>query len=865
MSRRTSLFMLVIFLSLFVCFNGNFSFVCAMRNAKHFPEALLSQRRIISLDGQWQIAEGMFDEIPEVFEHSIEVPSMVDMAVPAFKEVGVVSQLRQVFWYKKTFKIEGDIPQNALLKIHKAKFGKKVWLNGKLIGGHLPCFTPAYFNIAEHLKGNNAENELIIRVGATPQALPDYIPYGSDFEKQKYLPGIYDSVEIILTGTPHIVRVQTAPNIDNSSIRVQTVVKNDSSISQIVRLDYNITERSTGNSVAFSKQQIELEPNEQKTSDIAIDIKDPHLWSPEDPFLYNLSISCETDRTNTTFGLRTFSFDPETGFALLNGRTRFLKGTNICFFRFMEDPNHGMLGWDRQWVRKLHRNIKDLGWDTIRYCIGFPPEFWYEIADEEGLLIQDEYPFWYFHACPAAISSKQLANEFADWMHERVNHPCVVIWDACNESTSEKTAPAIAKVRGIDLSNRPWENSTNGPPQKGDCFEAHPYVFNNPNFRISDLATKTRYPESPHNPGTFAHPPSIIINEYPWLWIDRQGNACKLTGDVYKNLLGFDATAQHRRQLYANYLAVMTEYWRSYRQAAAVMQFCALSYSRPNGFTSDNLVDLEKLIFEPEFVKAVRRCFAPIGVMIENWQEYIAQTTNSTTREIPVIVINDLKDQWNGKVILKLLKDDDILSQQSKDCVVEGFGTSKVIFTVDNPMNFGKYRLIAELSSGLQVKTGTSIRDFEVVTQQKINSLKGIVLGKPVAASSTQSPDLKPENAIDRDMNTRWSSNFTDDEWIAVDLEDTYEINTVEINWDPAFAKCYKIQVSLDGEIWTDIFYTDHGRGSKKTIKFDTVPAKWVRMLGIKRATEWGYSIYEFKVFGEKVDFAGNTIDAFKQ
>ena len=90
----------------------------------------------------------------------------------------------------------------------------------------MPSFTPGYFDARAALRGNGAENELVVRVGATREALPPTIPSGWDFEKIRYIPGIFDSVELVLSGTPHIVRVQVAPEIGSQTIRVQAVVRN---------------------------------------------------------------------------------------------------------------------------------------------------------------------------------------------------------------------------------------------------------------------------------------------------------------------------------------------------------------------------------------------------------------------------------------------------------------------------------------------------------------------------------------------------------------------------------------------------------------------------------------------------------------
>ena len=112
------------------------------------------------------------------------------------------------------------MPAVAILKIHKARYGTKVFLNGQLVGEHLPCFTPAYLDVKKHLKGDGQENELVIRVGANRESIPQDMPTGWDFEKYLFIPGIYDSVELILTGEPYIGNVQVVPDLETRAVRV---------------------------------------------------------------------------------------------------------------------------------------------------------------------------------------------------------------------------------------------------------------------------------------------------------------------------------------------------------------------------------------------------------------------------------------------------------------------------------------------------------------------------------------------------------------------------------------------------------------------------------------------------------------------
>src|SRR5512136_1865081 len=88
-------------------------------------------RTVLYLDGSWQVEQGSMDVKPRSFSHTVPVPGLMDMAQPSFKEVGKKSSLRQAFWYRRTFKVDGPIPDVALLKIHKAKYGTRVFVNGK--------------------------------------------------------------------------------------------------------------------------------------------------------------------------------------------------------------------------------------------------------------------------------------------------------------------------------------------------------------------------------------------------------------------------------------------------------------------------------------------------------------------------------------------------------------------------------------------------------------------------------------------------------------------------------------------------------------------------------------------------------------
>ncbi|MEV6013913.1 discoidin domain-containing protein, partial [Streptomyces sp. NPDC051976] len=121
--------------------------------------------------------------------------------------------------------------------------------------------------------------------------------------------------------------------------------------------------------------------------------------------------------------------------------------------------------------------------------------------------------------------------------------------------------------------------------------------------------------------------------------------------------------------------------------------------------------------------------------------------------------------------------------------------------------------------------------------------------GKTATASSTENAGTPASAAVDGDNGTRWASAFSDPQWLQVDLTTTDTITSVTLNWEAAYAKSFKIQTSTDGSTWTDAYTTTTGTGGVQTIPVN-VSGRYVRMYGTERATGYGYSLYEFQVYG---------------
>ena len=122
---------------------------------------------------------------------------------------------------------------------------------------------------------------------------------------------------------------------------------------------------------------------------------------------------------------------------------------------------------------------------------------------------------------------------------------------------------------------------------------------------------------------------------------------------------------------------------------------------------------------------------------------------------------------------------------------------------------------------------------------------------KPATASSIEVPSFTPHMAVDNNTQTRWGSvQAVDPQWIQIDLGVPINIDRVELSWEAAFASSYQIQTSDNGTNWTTIYSTTTGNGGIDNLTGLNGTGRYVRMFGTRRGAPWGYSLWEFKVYG---------------
>ncbi|MBT2449560.1 discoidin domain-containing protein [Streptomyces sp. ISL-43] len=121
--------------------------------------------------------------------------------------------------------------------------------------------------------------------------------------------------------------------------------------------------------------------------------------------------------------------------------------------------------------------------------------------------------------------------------------------------------------------------------------------------------------------------------------------------------------------------------------------------------------------------------------------------------------------------------------------------------------------------------------------------------GKSVTVSSVEGAGTPGSAAVDGNNGTRWSSQFADPQWIQVDLGAPAQLSQVVLRWETAAAKAYRVELSTNGTSWSTAYSTANGTGGVQTHDI-TGTARYVRVYGTQRTTGYGYSLWEFQVYG---------------
>lgn len=725
-------------------------------------------RTTISLNGELDFDQTELAFPPRKYTRKIPVPGLVHLARPKisqyekfFKKPDGVELVEQFNflerdytpmynWYKRKVFIDEKFKDEQLfLTIKKSQYVTRVFVNGHEVGASMECYTPMDFNITSAVK-YGSDNEILIQVGDRAW-LPSEAAGGTDKEKVHYLPGIWDDVFITATGKMRVDKVLFLPSLAKGLVTVKTLVRSlyppqmlyGDKMKDSCKIEFCVKEKTTGRIVGKKMIEGEAKRDNRTYFETSISLDNPKAWTPDSPFLYEGEVSVYdqdelVDRYSVNFGMRDFSRKGK--FFTLNGDKFYLRGSNITLQRFFEDPDCQALAWDREWVKKLMVDLpKSIDWNAMRICVGIVPDFWYDLCDEYGIVLQNEWLYWQNHGW-----DEQVRKEYTNWVWSDGNHPSIVIWDAINENWDSYIGNTlIPELKELDPT-RIWDAGYMTSDQMGtndEMDEPHPY-------RALTLMHSSElndyFKNNPYNLGALhenwvgfssildAGVPQLV-NEYGWIWLWRDGRPSKLTLNNYNYYLGENATPEQCRELQAYWLELETEWLRSERSVGGILAFCHLTNNY--GFTGDWFInDIKDLEPSPAF-RWFKHCFAPSAVFIDladrRYTKHLEPLKPGSDLVFNLVGVNDLNKESSGKVLMKLLDEKGtIISTQEESIVIEPFGKRLQPCLLKLPSKVGGYLLIAEyhekggakpVLSRRYLKVGDAVTSFKDYFEYTLN------------------------------------------------------------------------------------------------------------------------------------------------
>lgn len=309
--------------------------------------------------------------------------------------------------FTRKFSYRSEKEEEVFLKIGAANYLVRVFLNGEYVGMHRGGSTPGYFNITKELKENN---RIVMAVDSTrrPEQVPtentDWFNYG----------GVYRDIEIIRVPKTYIKDFRIALVPDGSFRCIAAKVKLSEELSAAATL--SIEELGIC-------QQIVLENG---VGEVVLDAA-PELWSPENPKLYEVTVTCLQDTVSDRVGFREIKV--ENGEILLNGKPIFLRGISC----HEESVENGKALTDEERMENL-KIAKELGCNFMRIAHYPHHERMAKLADEVGMLLWEEIPVYWAIKFHREKTYEDAQNQLLELMTRDWNRASVIVWSVGNEN-----------------------------------------------------------------------------------------------------------------------------------------------------------------------------------------------------------------------------------------------------------------------------------------------------------------------------------------------------------------------------------------------------------------------------------------------
>ena len=342
--------------------------------------------------------------------------------------------------YRKTFKT----PKADVVRLHFEGVYQKaeVFVNGKKAGQHAYGYTPFTIDITPYMNKSSNINEVVVKVNNSEQ--PNCRWYSGS--------GIYRHVWLVTTAKRHI---------DEQSVYVTTPDIHTVNI----------------------KAEVVMEDGSRKPIEKTIHVENPHLWSPNDPYLYHTTIEVEGDVQPVTYGIRTFSFDAEKGF-MLNGKPLLINGA--CLHH--DDGILGAMAFDAAEIRKV-KLMKEAGFNLVRTSHNPTTRAFLDACDSLGMLVIDEaFDGWRTQKNPYDYSTL-IDSCYREDIHAMVlrdrNHPSVICWSIGNEVIERKDIRVVTTAR--QLKRAILEKDNTRPVTEALCAWDNDWEIYDPHAEVLDV------------------------------------------------------------------------------------------------------------------------------------------------------------------------------------------------------------------------------------------------------------------------------------------------------------------------------------------------------------------------------------------
>lgn len=438
-----------------------------------YPRPDMVRPEWMNLNGMWNYAITPKGKKPDRWDGSILVPYPIESALSGVKKK--VNE-KENLWYKKTFNLpNGWDKKHILLNFEASDWETTVWFDGKELGTHRGGYDPFSFDITESI-GKSKLHELIVCVwdptdkGTQPRGKQVSSPGGIWYTSTT---GIWQTVWLEPVNESYIASFRTTTNPDDGTVVIKTVAKNaiDGTLSIKIKKDGRTAAKATG----------------RVDEAITLQIKNPVLWSPEKPVLYDISIELiyknkTTDKVKSYTGIRKISLGKTA-----DGITRMLLNNEFLYQNgpldqgFWPDgiytpPTEAAMVYDL-------RETKKMGFNMLRKHVKVENRIFYSWCDKLGILVWQDMPSgdqYISGEMPDITRSKESTDQYElelkRMIDTKYNYPSIIMWVPFNEGWGQfETGRITQLIKAYDKTR--LVNSASGWTDRGtgDINDIHHY------------------------------------------------------------------------------------------------------------------------------------------------------------------------------------------------------------------------------------------------------------------------------------------------------------------------------------------------------------------------------------------------------